>query len=171
MAKAEKGEEELDLDVSKSSSKKNVILYVIIGVLVLALAGMGAWMFLKGKSGSSGEKEKTAKTEKAIYYEPLKTLVVNFDGNGPAKFLQVDLQVAAHDKEALAQVKENIPAIRNNLLLLLGSQTYQGLSTEAGKEKLRKEIVASINKVLKQQASDGKAKAISSVFFTSFVMQ
>lgn len=71
-----------------------------------------------------------------------------------------------------ATVKEDItkhfPQVRNNLVLLLSSKTYDELSNQEGKAALRKQVLKEIQKVL--EAETGK-EGVEDVFFTSFVMQ
>ena len=165
--------EELDLDVQpKPAGKKHLLLYIVIGVLVLALGGVSALFFLKG--GDKGKEEAAAEAEagheavKEAHYLPLQKLVVNFSQRGPARFLQVDLQVMSYDPAALKALEENMPMVRNDILLLLGGQTYEEVSTPAGKEKLRAAILAAVQHILDQYAKGKKAEA---VYFTEFVMQ
>ncbi len=163
--------EELDLDVQqKPAGKKHLILYIIIGVLVLALAGVGAMFFLKG--GSKGKEGEAAAPEheavKEAHYLPLDKLVVNFSQRGPARFLQVDMQVMSYDAAALKALEENMPMVRNDVLLLLGGQTYEEVSSPEGKEKLRAAILAAVQHILDEHA---KGKKVDAIYFTEFVMQ
>ena len=58
--------------------------------------------------------------------------------------------------------------IRNNLLLLFGSQNYEGLRTREGKERLREAVLAEVRAIVKERAGrDG----VTQVYFTHFVMQ
>ena len=61
-----------------------------------------------------------------------------------------------------------MPVIRNNLIMLLSSQKQAEVSTRDGKEKLRADALAEIQKVLKEQTGETGAEA---VYFTIFVMQ
>jgi flagellar basal body-associated protein FliL len=55
------------------------------------------------------------------------------------------------------------------MLLLLGSQTYDTISTTEGKEELRKKALEIIAKVVDEEG--GEAKKVEDLYFTSFVMQ
>lgn len=162
--------EELDLDVqAKPAGKKHLILYIVIAVLVLALAGAGAVFFLlKGEPEGAGGSESKPAAVKAAHYLALDKLVVNFSQRGPVRFLQVNLQVMSHDPAALKAMETHMPAIRNDILLLLGSQTYEEVSTPEGKEKLRGAILEKVQAILDTYEKDRKVEA---VYFTEFVMQ
>lgn len=160
--------EELDLDVQqRPAGKKHLILYIVIGVLILALGGLTAVLLLK----TEHKGEEAASTEvkvKATHYLPIEKLVVNFGENSPVRFLQVNLQVMSYDPATLKVVEDNMPAVRNDILMLLAAQHYEDVSTPAGKEKLRGEIMGKIQNIVDQNA---KHKKVDAVYFTEFVMQ
>ncbi|MFA5626796.1 MAG: flagellar basal body-associated protein FliL [Thiohalomonadaceae bacterium] len=167
---AVKDDDELDLDVKpKSSGKKPLILYGVIAVLLLSLVGMGAFVFLgqKGNGQGEGTGNKIAETKQAHYLD-LRKMVVNFSPGSPVRYLQINLQVMSYDRNALKVVDTHLPAIRNDILLLLGSQSHDVVSTPEGKEQLRMDILAKIQHVL--DANDKGAK-VDAVYYTEFIMQ
>lgn len=163
--------EELDLDVQqKPAGKRHLLLYIVIGVLVLALGGVTAVLLIRGghKGGSSASASSTEVRIKATHYLPINQLVVNFGENSPVRFLQVDLQVMSYDPDALKVVSDNMPEVRNDILMLLGAQQYAVMSTPAGKEKLRGEIMDKVQHVVDENS---KGKKVNAIYFTEFVMQ
>ena len=180
---------------AKGGSKKKLLIIIAAAVVALGAAGGGAWFFMnKGDAGEeavadSGEGEhdaKDAKKEKgkskkdkkgkaaepkapAIYVEFQPPFVVNFDAKGVMRFLQVSIQVMTRDHETSEMIKLHDPKIRNNMLLLLGSQTFDTISTMEGKEGLRKQALDTIAKVIGDEG--GEAKKVEDLYFTSFVMQ
>jgi flagellar FliL protein len=66
------------------------------------------------------------------------------------------------------EVKKHMPAIRNNLLLLLSGQTFDSIGNRDGRESVRAGALSEIQKIM--QAQTGKP-AIEAVYFTSYVMQ
>jgi len=165
-------------------------LGLIIGAAVLVLAGGGgaAYFFMnksapaaEDDSGHGGASEHGAAAEAdghgkaaggakgAAQYLPLQpAFVVNLNDPEAARYLQVDMEVMARDSKALDDVKNNMPRIRNSVLLLLGSRQASELATRADKEKLQADVAAEIQKVLNELP--GKPK-IETVYFNSFVMQ
>jgi len=83
------------------------------------------------------------------------------------RFLQITMEVMAHDQKVTDGVQKNLPLIRNNLLLLMSNRDFQVLMTREGKEKLRAEAVAEVNAVQKKQGGGD----IDDLLFTSFVVQ
>lgn len=124
----------------------------------------------KSKSGKAkGKKAKEAPKGPALYvaFEP--PFVVNFEARGVMRFLQITAQVMTRDQATADLIKLHDPKLRNDLLMLLGSQSYDTISTLEGKERLRNEALQTIAKVVDEEGGDGKA--VEQLYFTSFVMQ
>lgn len=163
---AKGGKTELDLDAGRPKvSKKQKVLYLIIGLLALGL-GAAVTMLLTRPEGGGGQEN--GFDVKPATYLPFRTMVVNFSQKGPARFLQVDMQAMVFSPAVSAAIETHMPAIRNDILLLLGSQTYESVSTREGKEQLREQIKQAIQRILEQH---GVAGTVEAIYFTSFVMQ
>jgi flagellar FliL protein len=178
--------------------KKTLLIIIAAAVLALGAGGGGMWFFMnkgqakeasadsddvehdadandtkkqKGQSrDKKGKKGKAAEPKApAIYVEFAPPFVVNFDAKGVMRFLQVGVQVMTRDHETSELIKLHDPKIRNDMLMLLGSQTYDSISTVEGKEALRKQALQVIAKIVGDEG--GKAKEVEDLYFTSFVMQ
>jgi flagellar protein FliL len=112
--------------------------------------------------GEGGEGGKTV-----VYYAIDPPLVVNFEDGSVVRFLQITMEIMAHDPKAIESVQKNAPLIRNNLLLLMSNRNYQSLMSREGKEKLRAEALAEIRAVQKKEGGPD----IDDLLFTSFVVQ
>jgi flagellar protein FliL len=156
------------------AKKKPWLMIAIIAVVVLGGAGGGAWFMLGGKSDpkkAHAATEKAAAEPKAppIYIALDPPFVVNFEAEQLVRFLQVTVQVMSRDPATVELVKANDPVVRNDLLLLLGNQHYETISTRDGKEKLREQALTTVRTVVTN--AGGKAEQVEAVYFTSFVMQ
>jgi flagellar FliL protein len=80
----------------------------------------------------------------------------------------VTVEVMTRNNQVEQQIRTHMPVIRNNLVLLFSSQTYEAVSTLEGKEALREEALTVIQKILEEETGD---PGIEAVYFTSFVMQ
>jgi flagellar FliL protein len=92
---------------------------------------------------------------------------VNFEEGSAVRFLQITMELMAHDKAAIDGATKNVPLLRNNLLLLMSNRDYTTLMSREGKEKLRQEALVEVNKILKKEGSP----AVDDLLFTSFVVQ
>lgn len=158
-----------DAGAAPAKKKRALPLWLVIALAVVLVGGGGTagWLLMHAKPVSAhAQQERPAGPPK---YLALKPFVVNFQGSQEARFLQVAIQVMSRDPKALTLVQDNDPVVRNNLLMLLGSQQYTTLDTEAGKEQLRAAVLAAIRKVVAD--AGGKPGEIEAVYFTSFVMQ
>jgi flagellar FliL protein len=116
--------------------------------------------------GDGGDEEGGPKAATYVALDP--AFVVNFEGAGPARFLQISVEVMTRKPEYAEHIKKHMPVIRNNLVLLFGSQTYDKVNTLQGKEQLRQSALTEVQKILDAETGDAGVEAL---YFTSFVMQ
>jgi flagellar protein FliL len=180
-----------DAGTDKKASNQNVLLIIIIAVLctLLVAGGIVTAILMRSNSHKSEEtaevaeaapkeapakikeKEKEKRGDKgpAIYIAMEPPFVVNFEATQQARFLQVNVQLMTRDSSTSQLLRDNEPIVRNDLLFLLSSQTYETVSTASGKDELRKKALETVRAVLKQEG--GKPELLEAVYFTSFVMQ
>jgi len=96
------------------------------------------------------------------------TIVVSFQNGSQVRFLQVTLEAMARDQESIEAFELHAPKIRNNLLMLFGSQNLDDMATREGKEHVRQLALKEVRDAL---AQDAKSAKIEDLYFTSFVVQ
>jgi flagellar FliL protein len=116
---------------------------------------------------AAGHGEEGGAGKAAVYYAIDPPLVVNFEDGSVVRFLQITMEIMAHDQKAIDSVQKNIPLIRNNLLLLMSNRNYQSMMSREGKEKLRQEALTEINAVQKKEGGPD----VDDLLFTTFVVQ
>jgi flagellar FliL protein len=157
--------------------KKKGKLPLIIGaaVVVLAAGGGAAFWFLRphaapaAVAGEQPAAEAAVPRTAPIYYKFDPAFIVNFGAEGNVKYLQITLEAMSRDAAVVEAIKNNEPAIRNDLVLLFSAQQYDALMAPEGKEKLRQATLDAVRKAV--AAEGGKSEAIEGVYFTSFVIQ
>ncbi len=102
------------------------------------------------------------------YFSIEPPMVVNIYDPKRIKFLQVDTQVKVKNSGVIDDIELHKPAIRHAMLMLISSQNIKEMKTVKGKEKLRKEALKTIKKVLKEKT--GK-EGITELYFTGFIIQ
>ncbi|MDH5649760.1 MAG: flagellar basal body-associated FliL family protein [Gammaproteobacteria bacterium] len=174
MAKEEATE---DAPKAKSTPWLMIIIIVLLSIVTMVGTIMGTLHFTgvlaPQKSTTDGNDEEVVeeeeiKLDQAIYLPLEPAFVVNFEGRGPARFLQITVEVMTRDPAMEEHIKKHMPVIRNNLVFLFGSQTYESVSTLEGKEKLRSGALAEVQKILEEEVGQAGVEAL---YFTSFVMQ
>jgi len=153
------------------AKKKPWLIIAIVAVVVLGAAGAGAFFLLGGKSDPKKAHAEEKKEERLppIYIALDPPFVVNFEAESAVRFLQVTAQIMTRDLETEKLVKENDPRLRNDLLLILGGQTYASVATTEGKEALRTRCLDATRAIVKDMG--GEPAKIEALYFTSFVMQ
>ncbi len=154
-----------------AKKKKSPLPMVIIALLVLAAGGGGAWWYLKPKAAAPGKPAAEAASTRAaaIYYKFDPAFVVNFGSDGNTRYLQITLEAMSREQAVIDEIKNNEPAIRNDLVLLYSAQQPEALLAPEGKEKLRQATLEAVRKTI--AAEGAKAEAVEAVYFTSFVIQ
>ncbi|MDO8843567.1 MAG: flagellar basal body-associated FliL family protein [Methylicorpusculum sp.] len=169
----------------KKSSKKLIIIIVILVLLIGG--GAGAYFFLMGDSGAETEEsiensdkkaEKEGKADdevdsagvklESLYYDMSKPLIVDFPRGSSIRLIQISVSLMVKGQETLDALKKHDPMIRNNLLMLISSQSGEDLASREGKEKLKEAMKLEVGNVLKKMSGSDRLKE---VFFTAFVMQ
>jgi flagellar FliL protein len=150
--------------------RKSKLKLLAIALLVLVAGGFGAWLALRPAPGAADRAPGRAAPKAApIYYKFDPAFVVNFGQEGNAHYLQLTVETMSRDAAVIEAIKNNEPAIRNDLVLLYSAQQYDTLVSAAGKEQLRADTLAAIRKVA--AAEGARADLIEGVYFTSFVIQ
>ncbi len=142
--------------------KKKLILIIVAVVLLLA-AGGGGFFYFKAKAAHEAEaaaeeegaeeapakhaEKKPPKREKKKddkhtppVFVPLDHFTVNLADRDQDRFAQIGITLEVVDAKAGDEIKAYLPAIRNNILLLLSSKSAADLATAEGKEKLARQV-------------------------------
>ena len=160
-----------DPDAKPAPGKKKLIVFGGLAVLLLVVGGGVAAMLLSG----GGDEAANAATEaappapvEAIYVSRQPEFVINFRArNTRPEFLKAEIAVATRDDTMEKAITRHMPAIRNDLVLLLSGQVYEDLVPNEGKEALRQQALATVQAVLEAQV--GKP-GVDDLYFANFVM-
>jgi len=175
----EDDKEEGETEKPKKKGKLLKIILIVFSIVLLLGGAVGGTLYFTGAlsgdhsadTASNDKQEKGPKKKNKsapIYYAFDPPFVVNFVENNQIRYLQITMEVMTREEQVVEDLKTHMPVIRNNLVMMFSGQTYDTLSTAAGKQKLRDEALAEIQQVLKNQT--GKT-GVEAVYFTSFVMQ
>jgi len=187
--KAEKAPAEevaLDSEAPKKSKKKLIILILL--VVLLGVLGAGGffgykwWMSRPAPAADNATEQKAdaghdeKKAEKGGHGEAgaapegagelvsIPPLLVNLAEPQGRRYLKLALDIEVKDKAAADLLNKNMPKVKDTLLLLLSSKTYEDLGSLENKILLKKEIVERLTLVLGEQQ-------VSRVYITEIVIQ
>lgn len=178
--------------VEAKPSKKKLIIKIVILVVLLALLGGGGFFgykFFFAKKAAGGEnateqhageqKDGAKEGEKKKDGDPnaaapaadgagelvsIPPLLVNLSEPQGRRYLKLALDIEVKDKLAADQLNKNMPKVKDALLLLLSSKTYEDLASIENKILLKKEIVERLTLVMSEQK-------VLRVYITEIVVQ
>jgi flagellar FliL protein len=172
MAKKQAPQSPPDLAIKsdKPGRMKLVLIVVFIVLLAIIASVLATWLLLRANDGDQAAAQPEAATARqAALYEPLTpAFVVNYEHQGRQRYLQVSMALMGRDAVAMSALKHHMPLLRNRLVLLLGRQDFEALSTGAGRELLRQQITAEVQALSQKEVG---AVAVQQVLFTNFVLQ
>ena len=154
--------EEVKENHEEKPKKSKLKLIIIVGlVLLLGVGGFIGYSKYKKANGNKAEKE-----EQVSIIIPLKSFVVNlFDKKGIGKrYLKISMELEVGSEEDRTKVENNVPRLRDTVLILLSSQTLKEINTIEGKLELKNAIVLRMNQILGN-------KIVRRIYFTEFVVQ
>ena len=103
---------------------------------------------------------------KYVYLEP--GFVVNYGEKGRMKYLKTDVALKVASDAAAAKIKSHLPYLRNDMILLLSSQTADIINSADGREDLRKQALDQVRAVLMKL--EGQTY-VDDLYFSNFVAQ
>lgn len=160
----------------KKGKKKLILLLVLL--LVVGGGGAAAWQMglvdqlLGGggdqaaEDGAAAEQEQ-AQAEESTGAESLVTLptfIVNLADPLGRRYLKLGMDVEVRNAESADELTAREAKVRDSVILLLSSKSYQDLATIESKILLKKEIAERLNQVL------GGPK-VQRVYITEMVVQ
>jgi flagellar protein FliL len=161
-------------DEGKKKKKK---LFIMIGVAVLLMAISVGGTLLAVKLMSSDSKkdvaeesdeadeesededseedeeneEVVAEVAPAIYFTMTPNFTVNFNVDGRQRYLQAEITLLYRNPEVESLLTLHMPAIRNQLVMLLGGKSFEELQNHDSREKLKLEALAAIQSILDKE--------------------
>jgi flagellar protein FliL len=187
---------------AKTPAKSKKKLIIIGAVAALLLAGGGGVLLMKKKAADADAEEDGHAPVAAIKHDakavptfvPLEPFTVNLADRNAERYAQVGVTLELADPKLADQIKNYMPAIRNNVLMAIADRTAAELLDREGKtalaEKIKKEASRAMGAEVPDddEASDGddktpragkkakKKKAppplpIKDVHFSNFIVQ
>ncbi len=159
------------------SGKQSLIL-LILAVINMAVVGGVGFMLWKGRQAEAAKPtldhvvQGEHDTQAAEHHEedkhvkkpvvPLETFIVNLAGSKGRRVAKVNIELEVEKVDVQKEIEGRQAQVRDIIIMILSSKTYEYVSTKEGKNQLREEIKDTVNAFL----SKGK---IESVFFTEFI--
>ncbi len=148
------------------------VLIIIISVAVLFMGMVGAGFFILWNKISQVPVDPSKVAEMSVEEEenvigplyPLDTMIVNLSDDGGKRYLRVTMALELSDPDSVETIESRLPQIRDAVLMILPTKTYDDVSTTDGKIALRNQIMEKINTLM----TKGR---VNNIYFTEFVVQ
>lgn len=156
-------------------SKKGIIIIAVAALLAVVLSVAATLFLLGGDDQAPDENAETEITEEgeqqnagpALYYEIKPAFLSTFSVGNRQRYMQITLSVSSREQQALDAVDYHMPLLKSKLNSLFGSQDFEQVQTDAGKNALREKVLSTINEVLEAE----QESLVENVFFINFVLQ
>jgi len=159
---SEKGDGKKGGKKSGKKGGKKILLIAPLAVIALAAGGYFGFAYMSKEKGSASAagSAKEGKAKSVLF--SLEPFVVNL--SEPGRYLKVTMQmeIAGESNQALAS--EKVPILRDTIITLISSQSYEYVSSPEGKLQLKDDILLRTNQIF------GK-EVFRELYFTEFVMQ
>jgi len=147
------------------------LIILFIGILVLAGGGFFLWKsgylpFMPPSGVQAHASKKEAKEEKIEIgpTRPMDSFIVNLADPSGKRYLKVKLDFELNSEKLLPEIDKRMPQLRDSILTLLSSKTYEDINSLEEKIQLRAEMMVMLNQYLKT----GK---ITNIYFSEFIVQ
>ncbi len=150
--------------------KSKMMLFIIIGVLVVALGGGGFFAYSTFMKPVSNQKDgtvppppvKEAKIIGEIF--SLAPFTVNLADPKGKRYLKVRIEVEFQDEKAIEKATKATPKLRDMVIMMLTSLSFEEVMTPEGKLRIRDELLERFNQIM-------RPTKVKNIYFTEFVVQ
>lgn len=162
MPEETQGEVQEEIKEVKKGGKRRFLSFLILGLLIIFLAGGLVFFFASYKS--SEEKEpKREHSKNAIIYT-MEPIVVNLLDPTGKRYLQIGLAFELRDKKLEEEIKNNEPKIKDIVISILSSKTPEEILQPEAKGMIKNEILQKINSALGEEA-------VLDVYITQYIVE
>lgn len=171
---------------AESSAKKKgglkLVILALAGVLLVAGGAGGAWFMLGRGHHEAADEEKpkhASKHDKKPLFTTLEPFTVNLQDARGERFAQVGVTLQFEEPEVEATIKDRLPAVRNDILMLISSKQVEDLLSPEGKKKLAEQIKLQAGRAIGAELPEPGEKPgkqavenpIREVLFSQFIVQ
>ena len=126
-----------------ANKKRSRLVMPLLVLMLVSATGAGAWYGgLRNHPALAFAPKPATTAKKAQAFIPLEPFTVNLQDTDRERFLQLAVVLEVNDGNAADGVKQKLPIIRSQILLLLSSKRSPDLQGVAAKQTLASEIIA-----------------------------
>ncbi len=141
---------------------KKASLIVLVLVLALGAGAAGGYFFMKGRGAAEAKPAREKGKEGPGAGFKVGELTTNLAGGN--RYIQVEVEIRVKDEKAAKAMEHRSALVRDTMLAVLRSKTFQDVDGREGMERLRQELRARLNEALGEPQAEG-------VYFSKFIVQ
>ncbi|MEJ2688743.1 MAG: flagellar basal body-associated FliL family protein [Deltaproteobacteria bacterium] len=155
---------------SGTEKKSNLTLCVFLSVVVLLLAGGGFYTYTTFWAPKKQQATESVQVKPEQFAEavgemfPLEPFVVNLSDPQGRRYLKVAISLELESSGAVDRATKMVPKLRDMVITLLTSLTFEEVMTPEGKVQIRDELLGRFNQILRPDR-------VRNIYFTDFVVQ
>ncbi len=117
-----------------------LVLIIALGVVLAAGGAGGTWFFLQQGKPADAKAAQAKKAALKPIFTTLEPFTVNLQDPRGERFAQVGITLQIDDPDVEMKVKDHLPAVRNDILMLISSKQIDDLLSMEGKQQLAQQI-------------------------------
>lgn len=155
-----------------TEKKRSPILFIIIGLVLVASIGAGAWFFFM--SGDDTQSDETAMVvsdtaqNEPLYINVSQPFIFNVTGDNRNRLVQIKVQLMVRGDDNDAMAKLHTPLIESSILSSFGAATLEQLRSPTGRIEIRAQALSDLQAAFQKIVGE---PVVEKVLFTDFVMQ
>jgi len=133
-------------------------------VAFLMLQSKGSTKASAGNPQQAQAEQQATKPDELGPMVMLEPFIVNLAGGGGNNYLKISIGLELNNPDVEAEITNKMPLIRDTVLMLSSTKTFEDIQSSQGKIMLKDELQMRLNSFL----NNGRIK---NIFFTSFIVQ
>lgn len=148
-------------------------MLMVIAVMLVLTVGLAAGLFMMwGKISNMNNTASGAAHAQTDEYQTaqlgplfsLETFIVNLADVERSRYLRVTMDLELAQAVDTDKLNDRLPQVRDRILTILPSKTFEEIASVEGKTALRDEIIGKLNSLFPRAV-------VTNIFFTEFVVQ
>lgn len=163
-------EPEVPSEEGQQKKKSKTLFFIVMCLLITVLGGGSLYIYMKymaprpqqDATATADEPAPPADTVGEIF--ALEPFIVNLADPKGKRYLKVQIKLEIESLEALERTERAAPKLRDLVIIMLTSLTFEEVMTPEGKIRIRDELLERFNQVMRPDR-------VKNIYFTEFVVQ
>lgn len=138
------GAEQAEATVGKSAGKGVMAILIFLAILLIAVAGGAAWMFMQ-------QENEGADSPEVPHFMKMDPFIITLKNESRPHYLQIKLSLMSRNPKALEKLETYRPMVRNEIIRYLNTLTYVDVLKPEAPDAIRSESISRVNDLLAEE--------------------